>query len=134
MRVEDLHHRELLELDPEGGGVIRFAGQRALLLDTVAMGLLRQHLVESFGLKLKAAIRVTARSGQWEKTAPDLLWRAMRLSGAPAGCSSGTAPKESWKREATRGGGEGAAPNHERRVVTCTAKRLLPRTGCPALR
>ena len=31
MRVEDLHHDELLELDPEGG-VIRFAGQRALLL------------------------------------------------------------------------------------------------------
>ena len=28
MRVEDLHHSELLELDPEGG-VIRFAGQRA---------------------------------------------------------------------------------------------------------
>jgi hypothetical protein len=26
MRVEDLHHKELLELDPEGG-VIRFAGQ-----------------------------------------------------------------------------------------------------------
>ncbi len=38
MRVEDLNHQELLELDPEGG-VIRFAGQRALLLDAVAMGL-----------------------------------------------------------------------------------------------
>lgn len=49
MRVEDLHHEELLELDPEGG-VIRFAGQRALLLDAVAMGLLRQYLVENFGL------------------------------------------------------------------------------------
>jgi hypothetical protein len=49
MRVEDLHHTELLELDPEGG-VIRFAGQRALLLDAVAMGLLRQYLVENFGL------------------------------------------------------------------------------------
>src|SRR3954471_5398801 len=49
MRVEDLHHEELLELDPEGG-VIRFAGQRALLLDAVAMGLLRKYLVENFGL------------------------------------------------------------------------------------
>lgn len=49
MRVEDLHHKELLELDPEGG-VIRFAGQRALLLDAVAMGVLRQYLVENFGL------------------------------------------------------------------------------------
>ncbi|HEX4336911.1 MAG TPA: sigma-54-dependent Fis family transcriptional regulator [Polyangiaceae bacterium] len=49
MRAEDLDHKGLLELDPEGG-LIRFAGQRALLLDVVAMGLLRKHLVESFGL------------------------------------------------------------------------------------
>ena len=49
MHVEDLDHEELLELDPEGG-VIRFAGQRALLLDAVAMGLLRKYLVENFGL------------------------------------------------------------------------------------
>jgi len=49
MRVEDLHHKELLELDAEGG-VIRFAGQRALLVDAVAMGLLRHYLVENFGL------------------------------------------------------------------------------------
>ena len=41
MRVTDLDHKELLELDSEGG-VIRFAGQRALLLEAVAMGLLRQ--------------------------------------------------------------------------------------------
>ena len=49
MRADDLDHKELLELDPEGG-VIRFAGQRALLLDAVAMGLLRKYLVENFGL------------------------------------------------------------------------------------
>ena len=49
MRVEDLDHKELLELDPEGG-MIRFAGQRALLIDAVAMGLLRKYLVENFGL------------------------------------------------------------------------------------
>src|SRR6266540_2724303 len=49
MRVEDLDHEELLELDPEGG-VVRFAGQRALLVDAVAMGLLRKYLVENFGL------------------------------------------------------------------------------------
>ena len=55
MRVEDLHHNELLELDPEGG-VIRFAGQRALLLDAVAMGLLRQYLVENFGLTAARAV------------------------------------------------------------------------------
>src|SRR5512133_322775 len=48
MRADDLDHEELLELDPEGG-VIRFAGQRALLLDAVAMGLLSKYLVENFG-------------------------------------------------------------------------------------
>jgi DNA-binding NtrC family response regulator len=49
MRAGDLDHKELLEMDPEGG-VLRFAGQRAILLDAVAMGLLRKYLVENFGL------------------------------------------------------------------------------------
>src|SRR5688500_8126249 len=49
MRADDLGHAELLELDP-AGGAIRFAGQRALLIDAVAMGLLRKYLVENFGL------------------------------------------------------------------------------------
>ena len=49
MRAEDLDHKELLELDPESG-VIRFAGQRAILLDAVAMGILRKYLTENFGL------------------------------------------------------------------------------------
>ena len=48
MRIDELDHEELLELDPEGG-VIRFAGERALLLDAVAMGLLRKYLLENFG-------------------------------------------------------------------------------------
>ncbi len=55
MRVDDLDHEELLELDPEGGA-IRFAGQRALLLDAVAMGLLRKYLVENFGLTAARAV------------------------------------------------------------------------------
>jgi DNA-binding NtrC family response regulator/predicted hydrocarbon binding protein len=55
MRVDDLDHKELLELDPDGG-VIRFAGQRALLLDAVAMGLLRKYLVENFGLVAARAV------------------------------------------------------------------------------
>ncbi len=49
MRADDLDHAQLLELDP-AGGTIRFAGQRALLIDSVAMGLLRKYLVENFGL------------------------------------------------------------------------------------
>lgn len=55
MRVEDLSHNELIELDAEGG-LIRFAGHRALLLDAVAMGLLRQYLVENFGLAAARAV------------------------------------------------------------------------------
>ena len=48
MRANDLDHQELLELVPEGV-VIRFAGQRSLLIDAMAMGLLRKYLVENFG-------------------------------------------------------------------------------------
>jgi two-component system response regulator HydG len=48
MRLEDLDIRELLEIDPSGG-TVRFAGQRALILDAVAMGLLRKQLLESLG-------------------------------------------------------------------------------------
>jgi DNA-binding NtrC family response regulator len=49
MRAEDLDLKELLDLDPEGGTIF-FAGQRALLLDAVAMGLLRKYLAENFGM------------------------------------------------------------------------------------
>lgn len=55
MRVEDLDVKELLQLDPDGG-VIRFAGQRALLLDAVAMGVLRKYLVENFGFAAARAV------------------------------------------------------------------------------
>jgi len=55
MQVDSLDHKELLELDPEGG-IVRFAGQRALVLDAVAMGLLRKYLVENFGLTAARAV------------------------------------------------------------------------------
>lgn len=55
MRVEDLNASELLELDPEGG-VIRFAGQRALLVDAMALGLLRKFLAASLGLAAARAV------------------------------------------------------------------------------
>jgi DNA-binding NtrC family response regulator len=48
MHANELDHKGLLELDGEAG-VIRFAGQRAVLLDAMAMGLLRKYLVENFG-------------------------------------------------------------------------------------
>jgi DNA-binding NtrC family response regulator len=48
MRVEDLDLKELLELDPSGG-TVHFAGQRALICDTLSHGLLREELIDSFG-------------------------------------------------------------------------------------
>ena len=49
MRASDLDLRELLSFE-HGGGVITFANQRALLVDAVAMGLLRRELIETLGL------------------------------------------------------------------------------------
>ncbi|MBI5514956.1 MAG: sigma 54-interacting transcriptional regulator [Deltaproteobacteria bacterium] len=49
MRAADLDLRELLQFDPRGGGLL-FAGQRALLLDAVAIGILRGELVRTLGL------------------------------------------------------------------------------------
>ncbi|MBI2931183.1 MAG: sigma-54-dependent Fis family transcriptional regulator [Planctomycetes bacterium] len=55
MRAEDLDLKELLELDV-GGGLIRFAGQRALIFDAVAQGLLRKELIDSFGVRVARGI------------------------------------------------------------------------------
>ncbi len=49
MRATDLDLRELLSFEP-GGGVIRFGGQRVLLFDAVALGLLRKELIDVLGL------------------------------------------------------------------------------------
>src|SRR5512136_2784018 len=48
MRARDLDLRELFAFEPKGG-VMRFAGQRVLLLDAVALGLLRRELIETLG-------------------------------------------------------------------------------------
>jgi two-component system, NtrC family, response regulator HydG len=55
MRPEDLHHEELLEVDDDGGRV-RFAGQRAIVLDTVALGFLQKYLIENFGRAAARAV------------------------------------------------------------------------------
>src|SRR5690349_18142106 len=49
MRASDLDLRDLLEMPPKGG-VFHFAGQRAVVLDAVALGLLRAQLVAAFGV------------------------------------------------------------------------------------
>jgi ABC-type cobalamin transport system ATPase subunit len=60
MRHPDLDLHELLELAPDDG-LIRFAGQRALLLDAAAVGLMRRYVAQSFSPA--AAKDVFARFG-----------------------------------------------------------------------
>ena len=48
MRASDLDLKELLQFDPDGG-ILRFANERVLLLDAVALGLLRRELIELLG-------------------------------------------------------------------------------------
>ncbi|MBA3545976.1 MAG: sigma 54-interacting transcriptional regulator [Nannocystis sp.] len=49
MRAEDLDIHALLAVDPQTG-VVRFAGERALIVDATAMGALRRDLVDALGL------------------------------------------------------------------------------------
>ena len=49
MRARDLDLRELLSFEP-GGGILHFAGERVLLLDAVALGLLRKLLIDTLGV------------------------------------------------------------------------------------
>jgi transcriptional regulator with PAS, ATPase and Fis domain len=49
MKVADLDLLELLSFDPRGG-VIHFGGQRALILDALALGLLRSELIRTLGM------------------------------------------------------------------------------------
>jgi DNA-binding NtrC family response regulator len=60
MALDDLDLRELAELPPQGG-ILRFAGERALILDAVALGILRKELIETIGLT--AARGVLTRFG-----------------------------------------------------------------------
>ena len=49
MRADDLTLSELFHFDEQGAGFL-FVGQRSLVVDVVAMGVLRKHLVEAIGL------------------------------------------------------------------------------------
>src|SRR3954466_8316005 len=49
MTAEDLNLRDLLDFDVDHGGPIRFGGERVLLFDAVALGLLRRSLVDALG-------------------------------------------------------------------------------------
>ncbi len=55
VRAEDLSVAELIHFD-EQEGIFRFVGQRSIVVDVVAMGLLRKHLIESLGLSGARAV------------------------------------------------------------------------------
>jgi DNA-binding NtrC family response regulator len=55
MRAADLDVHELLQFHPEGG-VITFAGERVLILDAVALGLLRRELIQTLGTTAARAV------------------------------------------------------------------------------
>jgi two-component system response regulator HydG len=71
MRFSDLKLDDLLEFCPDGG-VLRFAGQRALLLDAVALGLLRKELVEQLGLDVARGIMTRFGYAHGWRTAENL--------------------------------------------------------------
>ena len=55
MRVEDLNISDLMEFDSEAG-MVRFAGERALIIDATAKGNLRKELINHFGLRTARAV------------------------------------------------------------------------------
>ncbi len=54
-RTDHLDLRDILSFQPQGG-VIRFLGQRIVMLDAVALGLLRKELIDTFGLSAARGI------------------------------------------------------------------------------
>lgn len=60
MKAKDLDLRNVLSFSPKGG-IMQFMGHRALLIDAVAMGLLRKELIENLGMS--AARNILTRMG-----------------------------------------------------------------------
>jgi two-component system response regulator HydG len=62
MRAADLDIDELLHVLPEAG-INTFAGERVLLLDALALGLLRKELIDTLGVTAaRASVRFRALS------------------------------------------------------------------------
>jgi transcriptional regulator with PAS, ATPase and Fis domain len=55
MRVEDLNVNELVEFNSEDG-LVRFAGQRAIIVEATAKGNLRKELISAFGIATERAV------------------------------------------------------------------------------
>jgi DNA-binding NtrC family response regulator len=68
MRLDDLDLRELFEFDPKGG-VMKFAGDRALIMDALALGLLRSTLIETLGADAARGILTRFGNAHGRRTA-----------------------------------------------------------------
>jgi DNA-binding NtrC family response regulator len=55
VRIEDLNVNELVEFNSEDG-LVRFAGQRAIIIDATAKGNLRKELISAFGIATARAV------------------------------------------------------------------------------
>ncbi|MFV0439017.1 MAG: sigma 54-interacting transcriptional regulator [Desulfopila sp.] len=55
MNVDDLQLHDLLETSP-GSGIIRLLGQRVLLFDAIALGLLQKELIDSMGMQVARTV------------------------------------------------------------------------------
>jgi transcriptional regulator with PAS, ATPase and Fis domain len=55
MKIADLDLRELIDF-PAAGGILRFSGERAIIMDTVALGILRHELIETVGTTLARGV------------------------------------------------------------------------------
>ncbi|MBI5014704.1 MAG: sigma 54-interacting transcriptional regulator [Deltaproteobacteria bacterium] len=71
MRARDLDLRELFAFEPKGG-VMKFAGQRVLLLDAVALGLLRKELIETLGTSAARGVLTRFGYAHGRRTAENL--------------------------------------------------------------
>ena len=71
MKAIDLDLRELLSFRPEGG-TMYFMGQRVLLFDAVALGLLRKELIESVGASAARSILTRFGYAHGRRTAQSL--------------------------------------------------------------
>ncbi len=71
MKLDDLDLRELLEMEPQGG-ILRFAGDRALIMDAVALGILRRTLIDTVGMDAARGILTRFGYAHGHRTATTL--------------------------------------------------------------
>ena len=117
MKRWDLDLRELLSFSP-GGGRIRFGGQRVLLLDAVALGLLRKELIDTLGLTAARGILTRFGYAHGWRTAETLR------TGVPLGERAGVAHRR-------RAAAHAAGARSLRRARSPPPSRGGPRSPSP---